>query len=376
MLLLSQTNLLIKKVVNKVTSLVILLILKVNKKSYILLYKISYLRYLLGKNFFNNQSLEEEEKDLVFINGTADKKWILGAISREIAAHFPAKYSFSYDYYYPYNQNIFAYTPVLSPLTPSKTYFFADYSYFAVCLKLYPSLWGSQSVIYYTHPQGLMNDEEFAYVMNKSTKVICMCSQFANRLIDCGVKPEKVTYVLGAADADMFQPHKRSGDGFIGFCTAYYPRKDPDRIFSLVKSMPHRKFLLIGKNWEQYEKFSELKSLANFSYIQARYNDYPKLYAKMDVFISPARLEGGPIPLIESMMCNVVPVASKTGFAPDIITHGENGLLFDVDSPIELICDLVEKAFQIKTNIRETVKHLDWKNFSHNIQQIINLSSK
>ena len=54
---------------------------------------------------------------------------------------------------------------------------------------------------------------------------------------------------------------------------------------------------------------------------------YPDLYSKMDVFVSPSILEGGPVPILESMMSNCVPVASKTGFCPDIINHGQNGFL-------------------------------------------------
>ena len=32
------------------------------------------------------------------------------------------------------------------------------------------------------------------------------------------------------------------------------------------------------------------------------------------------------------MMSNCVPVASKTGFCPDIINHGQNGFLFDINA--------------------------------------------
>ena len=231
-------------------------------------------------------------------------------------------------------------------------------------------LWNRKSFIWYTHPKGMMHDEEFAYVMNQSTKVICTCLQFANRLVTCGVSPQKVTYVLGAADPNIFQPHQRSG-GTVGFCTAYYPRKEPDRILNIIKLLPHRKFILLGKNWDQYENFSELIALPNLSYIEAPYSYYPQYYAAMDVFASPAKLEGGPIPLIEAMMCNVVPVASKTGFAPDIITHGENGFLFEVDSSTEVICELIEQAFQIKADVRKTVEHLSWKNFSLEIQKVM-----
>ncbi|MEQ8752498.1 MAG: glycosyltransferase family 4 protein [Coleofasciculus sp. G1-WW12-02] len=358
---------------NQLMALSIEVLLRINQDNY----KIPYWTSSTISDSFNQftkNSNEDDEYDLVFIINKGDVNWILGAICREIANYFPGKYYFLRAGYYYEGKNVFSYTPNLPPLPRSKAYFFAHYSYFTLCLRMYPELRHSKSFVWYTHPKGIMRDEEFAYVMNHSTKVICMCSQFANRMVNCGVKPGKVTYILGAADPDMFQPHERSGRGAVGFCTAYYPRKEPDRIFNIIKKIPHRKVLLIGRNWEEYERFAELKAIPNFAYIQAPYSDYPKHYSKMDVFVSPAKLEGGPIPLIETMMCNIVPVASNTGFAPDLINHGANGFLFNIDSSAEVICELIEQAFKLKSDIRKTVEHLSWSNFSLEIQKIINLS--
>jgi glycosyltransferase involved in cell wall biosynthesis len=305
--------------------------------------------------------------DLAFVLDRANRDWILGAICREIAAHYPGKYTFSYAAYYP-KGNPADYAPADLPLPPAKAYFFAHYSYFAVCLKTHPEIRDKPTYIWYTHPKGIMKDEDFVAIMNQCTRLICTCSQFAKRLVHCGIAPEKVTYVLGAADPEVFQFHPRS-QGAIGFCTAYYARKEPDRILEIVQSLPHRQFILLGRKWQNYERFEELVSLPNFTYVDAPYAEYPQYYAQMDVFVSPAKLEGGPIPLVEAMMCNVVPVASRTGFAPDLIQPGENGFLFDVDSSVAEICQRIEQAYELKTDVRQTVEHLSWKNFSLEIQK-------
>lgn len=329
----------------------------------------------LTKKLLNNlfHKFKIVKYDLVFVLDQGNKGWILDGICKEIAKYFPGKYYLCYGKFFP-RGDIFSYSPQNFLLPPAKSYFFAHYSYFVVCLKNYPQLQNQKSFVFYTHPKGLMDDQNFAYALNQSKKVICMCSQFKEKLITCGVKPEKVTYILGAADPEMFQPHNRSGDGVVGFCTAYYPRKDPDRILEIVNLLPHRKFLLLGRKWELYERFSELISLPNFSYVEDPYSAYQKHYASMEVFVSPAKLEGGPIPLIEAMMCNVFPVASKTGFAPDLIQHGKNGFLFEVDSSAQKICELIEQAFQNQTDVRETVEHLSWKNFSIQMQNLFDLS--
>lgn len=342
-----------------------IIVKKITYKLIFLVFKLFSIRYYKYPYFIRNadfiidryfEKSSSEYYDLVFVIFEESRGWILEAICKEIATYFKGKYCFHY-------------SPSALPL--SKGYFFAHYSFYVACLKLNPCLWGSKSLIFYTHPKGIMANEEFVYAMNCSTKVISMCSQFARQMVEHGVRPEKVSFIIGGgADPTLFQSHQRM-NGAIGFSTAYYARKDPDRIFNIIKMLPHRKFILLGRDWSCYEKFAELSAMPNFSYVEAPYAEYPKLYAQMDVFVSAAILEGGPIPLIEAMMCNVVPVASKTGFAPDIISHGKNGFLFDVNAPAETICNLIEQAYQIKTDIRKTVEHLTWNNFSLAVQQLL-----
>ncbi len=313
-------------------------------------YNISYSRSKLLKQV-------EPEYDLVFVVFGFARDWILEAICREMAAYFSFKYCFHY---------------TETCLPPAKAYFIAHYSFLPACLKLNPHIWKSKILVWYTHPRedlGISNDE-LIYVLNKATNVICMCSQFAQMLVKQGVKASKVSYIVGAADPQMFLPHQRL-NGAVGFCTAFYYRKEPERIFKIIKMMPHRKFVLLGKNWLKYERFSEMQALPNFTYVEAPYSDYPLYYAQMDVYVSPSKLEGGPIPLIEAMMCNVVPVATNTGFAPDLIVPGENGFIFDLDSPVEEICQLIDKAFQLQANVRKTVEHLSWEYFALEIQKIL-----
>jgi glycosyltransferase involved in cell wall biosynthesis len=297
--------------------------------------------------------------DLVFVIHPGNRGWILDAICQEIAQHFPGKFHFHY---------------ATSHLPPAKAYFFSHYSLLPLCLRQKPTLVQQKLLVWYTHPRSLeevgVSDRELFEALHQATHIICTCSAFVDLLRSQGLPEAKLTYVLGAADPEFFRPHDRS-QGAVGFSTAYYARKSPERILEIVQQMPHRPFILLGKNWSQYERFAELTGLENLTYVEAPYGEYPRYYAEMDVFVSPAKLEGGPIPLIEAMMCNVVPVASRTGFAPDLIEHGNNGFLFEVDSSTEVICHLIEQAFQVKTDIRATVEHLSWKNFSLEIQKLL-----
>lgn len=62
--------------------------------------------------------------------------------------------------------------------------------------------------------------------------------------------------------------------------------------------------------------------------------DYPKineLYQCLDGYIVASREEGGPKAILESMACGVPIVSTKVGQATDLVRHGQNGWLADVE---------------------------------------------
>jgi glycosyltransferase involved in cell wall biosynthesis len=306
----------------------------------------------------------EPTLDLLFVVEPRHRGWILDGIAKEIARYFPGRCSLHYHY-------------TLRSIPAAKAYFFVHYATVVDAYKLNPLLWRKKVFVWYTHPRdyGIISEREILYILKKVDLVFCTCPQFVNLLRCRGLASHRTICVLGGADPSLFLPHRR-GSGKIGFCSFYYPRKAPDRILEIVKRMPHRKFLLVGRLWERYKRFGELRDLPNFEYIEVDYRDYPALYAQMDVFVSASTLEGGPISLIEAMMSNVVPVASRTGFAPDVIRHGENGYLFETDAPVEVVCDLIERAMVLPGDIRATVLHCSWDAFSARILNLMGFDAE
>ena len=330
--------------------------------SYLGLYKIryilSYIKFQLNKTFNKKFS---KKYDLVFI--MSEPSWckglILERICREIAKNFPGKVYYSFS---------------IKDIPPSKKYWFAHYSFLHKCLKSNIDVWGGKLYVWYTHPRDAKNfgisSQELFYSLNKADKIICPCSSNISFLSQ-NLPKKKLKLVLGGLDPKVFKPHKRS-KGVVGLCSDYYERKNPKLIYEIIKKMKNRKFILLGKNWNtNYDKFNALISLPNFKYINAHYKEYPKYFAKMDVFFSASTIEGGPIPLLEAMASNTVPVVSNTGFASDIIVHGKNGFIFEIDDPVEKICRLIEKAYKNRKNIANTVKKFTWDNFSKEINKIL-----
>jgi glycosyltransferase involved in cell wall biosynthesis len=299
------------------------------------------------------------EYDLVYVMAPAQYHgWILDAICREIDKYTDVRSAF---------------VELGTVLPPARAYFYSHYGYLRDTVLRQPGVLNSKNLLFYTHPRDLWySDDELIYVMNMADRVISMCSLFVPHLIDQGISPELVEVALVGADPESFQPHER-GNGRIGFCSSWLPRKAGNRILDLVRSMPKQSFALCGRNWPEWDRFGELTSLPNFEYLDIPYSRYAEFYNSIDVFVSMSELEGGPVPLIEAAMSNVVPVCSNTGHAADIITHGENGYLFETAAPIAAVKDLIETAFKSTCDVRRTVEHLTWKRFSHQVQEIAGL---
>ena len=58
-------------------------------------------------------------------------------------------------------------------------------------------------------------------------------------------------------------------------------------------------------------------------------DDIPEILKASDIFVLPSRSEGMPAVLIEAMAAGLPCVAANVGGVPEVINHGENGLLFE-----------------------------------------------
>ena len=106
------------------------------------------------------------------------------------------------------------------------------------------------------------------------------------------------------------------------------------------------------------------------AYNNESYDTYPDLYNNIDIFISPSTLEGGPVPVLEAMLSNCFPIASKTGFCPDIISDGKNGFLFDIDADYTEVIRLIKLADSKTIDVRQTALEHSWKNCSQKIDTL------
>ena len=73
-----------------------------------------------------------------------------------------------------------------------------------------------------------------------------------------------------------------------------------------------------------------------------------EVFKKINVYVSTANVEGGPMGVLEAMACGIPVVITDTGFAGDIIKHGINGFLIPFKDPQAL----ARRLESIESNVR------------------------
>ncbi|WP_031553170.1 glycosyltransferase [Parvularcula oceani] len=311
--------------------------------------------------------------DIVFVLNINSRGWILEKIARIIAreSNLHCRVIFS-------ERN----NTLTNPLPPARAYFFAHYAIAFFAMLHEPDVFKARRFVWFTHPdrgKGVSFDE-LAAMADFCEAVFVPNSLYRQLLIQIGASPDKVELVLGGADPELFSPKAR-GEGKIGFVSAYYDRKRPEFMRDVVAANPDREFLLLaphpdevtnlGLLWSAWEGFDELAALPNFEYVEARYEDFPRYYDRIDVLISLSKVEGGPIPLIEGLMSNALILATDTGFARDLIRSRENGWILPSDPALEDVQAALDWALGAPASdvSSEPRRLLSWASFGQQIVQ-------
>jgi glycosyltransferase involved in cell wall biosynthesis len=166
-----------------------------------------------------------------------------------------------------------------------------------------------------------------------------------------GVPEEKIDVVPNGVPTDLFTPEipeeqkadirKRYNFDEALLCLPPVPRKGLHIMIkalpAIVKEFPHLKLLVVGaiSTSDTYYKFCYALSKKLGVHEKVVFVGWvddvnlPKYYSVASAYVLPTLYEALPLTILESMACGTPVCASKCGGIPEIITHGEDGLLFD-----------------------------------------------
>jgi len=181
-------------------------------------------------------------------------------------------------------------------------------------------------------------------VSNQVDGVVAVSRFIRDGMVDYGIPLEKIQVIHNAVDFSAFtslyserdQVRKELGIGaddvVIGFVGAMTEGKG---IFELLKAFyglatrrSRLKLLYVGKGPDMEELKKEARVLEGRVIFAGHRRDVARMYAAMDVFVLPSTCrEAFGMVLIEAMSMGKPVIATRIGGIPEIIEHGENGLI-------------------------------------------------
>jgi glycosyltransferase involved in cell wall biosynthesis len=125
----------------------------------------------------------------------------------------------------------------------------------------------------------------------------------------------------------------------VGFGDGREPKpiKGPDVLLAALGALetcvPELHVLLSGPARGYVREGLERLGIPYRHRLVARYADLAQLYHALDAYVVPSRQEGGPKGVLEAMAAGVPVVTTRVGQAMDLLRHGENGWLVEVEDP-------------------------------------------
>ncbi|MQC26257.1 MAG: glycosyltransferase [Chloroflexi bacterium] len=210
--------------------------------------------------------------------------------------------------------------------------------------------------------QLIENQEQFE-------KIVVANRIMENRFRDWGVPAEKIERIPLGVDLTLFKPsslqaraniRNRLGIPEDAFCVGSFQKdgvgweeglqpkliKGPDILVEVLAKLAkrHKLHVLLTAPTRGYVRRGLEK--AGIAYTHRVFENYPDLaplYGALDAYLVTSREEGGPKGVLEALASGIPLVSTEVGMAPDVITHGEDGLL----APVEDVSSLLDHLNRI-----------------------------
>jgi glycosyltransferase involved in cell wall biosynthesis len=188
--------------------------------------------------------------------------------------------------------------------------------------------------------------------LNRADAVIAVSKTSAAALrdvagIDC---PIYVVPPVVAASEDFVHPSRDSNGPRTITCIARLsPEKGlRDLLLAAASVLQQRKdveFLVAGSGPDMASLVDEARRLGIEGRVRFmgafRHDELPAIMARTDVFVLPSLTEGMPFAVVEAMAFGRPVVATNVGGIPELVSHGETGLLVPPRDPDQLSAALL-----------------------------------
>ena len=212
-------------------------------------------------------------------------------------------------------------------------------------------------------------------IIKKADKVTVICEGLKKDVIDRGIDPDKVHVIPNGVDIDMFEPlepdmeiiekYALKDHKVFGFIGSFFLFEGLDILVKAAKEIMLKrndvKFLIVGGGRQEnmVKELIERFDLQDKVILVGRvkHNDVKRYYSVIDCLVYPRiskRITELVTPLkpLEAMALEKSVIASDVGGLRELVTDGENGLLFKADD----VDELVERCIYVLDNFENMKK--------------------
>jgi len=217
---------------------------------------------------------------------------------------------------------------LFSSITPLENYY--------KVIRFFPKK--QKMAVWFTHQEGRFTTLQLRAL--NACKVVLVHSSQEKKNLELLIS-SKVEVTLGAIDSSRFSRSSKPGLCVVWIGTPNI-RKNPEEFLRLAAENPELKFRILGKNWLGTSLMVRITQLPNIEYSEITGPLKSSDLDGCDIYICTSAIEGGPMPLLESVAGNLKVLSRDVGFVRDVFK--EFGVSTDfIYSKYEEILPLVNR---------------------------------
>lgn len=208
-----------------------------------------------------------------------------------------------------------------------------------------------------------------------SDHIICNSRQLVEVMHDCGVHPDRLSYIPNGIDTQFFVPNKNNKNKLIVCIARLAKDKDHKTLLkafeAVLAKVPDARLRLVGDGPEA----EHLHSFAR-KYLQKDTLDRLDFYGSSDnplqhyqdasIFALSSVREGQPNAILEAMSCGLPVCATRVGGIPGLVKHQTTGFLSNPGDAYELANNMTNLLLQpeMGLNFGKAARRFVEENFS------------
>ena len=203
-------------------------------------------------------------------------------------------------------------------------------------------------------------------------------------LLLCGIPKDKILYLPHGVDINKYRPvnkiRKESDVLRFLFVGRVEGAKGIHYLFETFRQLADQEIelIVVGNTYSWREEVAHYSP--NIKVIGLlRSSEMPKIYQMADVFILSSLWEGSSLSLLEAMAAGLPVIASEHSCAPDIITSGIEGFVYNpydiegLKSHILWFLNNKDKIKEMGIAARNKVENYTWEEYYKNVSRIVTL---